>query len=57
MGLYTGVINGIIIKLRIAWFYKPGAYMGGGGLIYGVLQYYMIFLYVYFRKSSNMKKC
>ena len=31
MGLYTGVINGIIIKLRIAWFYKPGAYMGGGG--------------------------
>ena len=57
MGLYTGVINGVIIKLRIAWFYKPGAYMGGGGLIYGVLQYYMIFLYVYFRKTSNMKKC
>ena len=31
MCLYTGVINGVIIKLRIAWFYKPGAYMGGGG--------------------------
>ena len=29
MGLYTGVINGVIIKLRIAWFYKPGAYIRG----------------------------
>ena len=59
MGLYTGDNKRGNNKIKNCMVLQTGGlYRGEGrGLIYGVLRYYMIFLHVYFRKTSNMKKC